>query len=663
MTKCVFNIFNFQNHEMLTNLFGDMSDDDETEEECIELQIQRISKFFACPNAISPLKDLPEDILQSPSLKSLDFDLDKASALQPIDHLPIEGTIRSLQPDESLDVCRSQQQQQQHQQPMHVDDGVEAKQTESNQFIDESRIPEKPLPITAIENVNADSIYQSPDDLPEAVEYFSPTSPKPQDQNAVGQSPLNIPLHTICSNAKPTEAACEPSHYQGDVTAESTLDQIIYDYMPTARDELQACTVKFSTAEGYLLTGLRVAIEKYCVSIEWTRNTVTAVIDQMLDISRQPRHIVNAILEVIEDTKEELSLDFTPPAPSLPQSHQKCLVLVSRLANIIPAFTKYLQFELERKLFTFQLKDHSIPAITNLMHFTVALIDTESPAMDRCNVRALIYKCLYYYKCASIPLVFTVIMAHPHIIPHANAMEHQTDPLVRAIVSVLSNIIYTEHTSSNAELKKTAMFYTLKRRYGFFMDKLFPTAAVVDYCIECLRTNRLLHVDYAIILIAKRQEIEYARDCILEKHLIPMLHQYVSMELNVNVEHDEKICTILFIIGAIVKTFPLEHNITGYLHMFVTCLNATSRQHIQEAAVTAICQMQRFTGTTQIYQHLAGWRPNYPISAHIQVMLKTLVYRKSKAFWFNGKSNGNDDGGDGSNGSNGSTMAIRNTKR
>lgn len=674
-----------QHQEIMASLFGDTSDDEDDADYIDAQQIQRILSSVSTPKMLSPIKDWPADMrCESPSPPSppqelLDIDLE-----QPIsnDTSMIEASEDLLQSEDNVCVMSSIQMvalngdngsQQQQQQQKHaknneeeeVRDEVEnrkEKQQEQNKVSAMEIEDSNPSIENSVEVPAIDSTQQCTGDTPEIDDFYSPASPKPEDQIAEEQTPLSIPLQTICHAAKTKDVDSEPAY---NIATSSALDQLIYNYRPNIRNELQACSNQLSTTECYLLASLRLSIEKYCLSMEWTRDTVTGVIDQLFAISRQPKHLATAILEVIEDTNEDLSLEFTPPAPALSQSHQKCLVLISRLENSIGAFVKYLQFELERRLFTLQPKDKSISAMTNLMHFCVALMDIETTTttMDRCKVPALIYKCLYYYKCAAIPLVFTVIMAHPHVIPHANSMEHQTDPLVRAIVSVLSNIIYTE-SSASEKFKKTAMFYTLKRRYGFFMDKLFPIDAAVDYCIECLRANRLQHVDYALILIAKRQDMEYARDSMLEKQLIPLLHQYVSMDLNANAEHDGKICTILFTIGSIVKAFPLEHDITGYLQMFVTCLNATSRQNIQEAAISAICQTQRFIGTTQIYRHLASWQPNYPISAHIQAILKTLVYRKARLFWFNGNtsSNSNNSRGHTVNDSSSNTMAKRKPK-
>lgn len=623
--------------DILTSLFGDLSDDDDDDEE----QVFRIlnSMNFA-PKMVSPIKDWPDELrIVSPPLLQLDMNELAIATNDSIEQSDIrtlssEADVNDseISMDQSKEILRETTEM-----PLEVpSQGIETEPIQVEQPLDAIQSPEESNSATEA----MESSDKEPTDMNNVanveeiceIDYYSPASPKPDDQVSTVQPPV-IPVNTctIQNELKPEDDVDE----QSQVTTNSALDQIIYNYVPSIRYEMMSSNHTFSTAECYLIASLRNTIEKYCLANEWKTATVTDAIDKLFALSRQPKHLATSILEIVEDTKESLSLEFTPPAPALQPSHQKCLVLVAHLTQLIPSFDKYIQFELERKLFTFHPKDKMTTVMTNLAHFYVALIDIEQPS-DRSRVRLFIYKCLYYFKGTAVPLVFSVIMAHPYALPHANSVEFISDPLIRAIVSTLSNIIYTEGTRAKHSMRME-MFHTLKRRYGFFMDKLFPTDSIVDYCMDCIRANQLQHVDFALILIAKRQDVEYAVQKILEKHLIPMLHQYFSMNLNINTEHDEKICMILFTIGSIVKTFPIEQNVNGFLHIFVTCLNATQRQIIQEAAVSAICQMSRF-GTTQIYPHLASWKPNYTISSHIQAMLRTIVYRKPKPFWFaNGK--------------------------
>lgn len=626
-----------QKPDVFTSLFGELSDEEDIEEE----QIQRIFDLFVTPKMLSPIKDWPDDTRAlHPPLNKINLDEPVTSTPENMqqsvviindEHSDASAVLSTHLNDvacqaieESLE-CIGQKADLEAVEPIQTDDLLNSNQqceTSNDLSVNINCDYEKSISLNC-EN-GADEMAET--------DYNSPASPMPGDQMATAEPPL-IPINTVRSASMQMDDVCETSQVSTD--SQSAIDQIIYNYVPNVRNEVLSCALKFTDAECYLLASLRNAIEMYCMMKEWTMESVTECVSKLLVLSRKPRHLAASILEVVEDTKETLSIECTPPAPALQASHQKCLVLVHRLAQFIPSFNKYLHFELERKLFTFA-REKSVVAMTNLAHFFVALVDTEHPS-DRAKVRLFIYKCLYYYKTTAVPLVFTVIMAHPYALPHANSVEFISDPLIRAIISTLSNIIYSEPGLKETNLRKTEMFHTLKRRYGLLMDKLFPIDSVIDYCMNCIQADRLQHVAYALILIAKRQNVDYAVKQILKKHLIPMLHHYCSMDLQVNAKHDEKICTILFTIGSIVKTFPIEQNIQGFLEIFVTCLNVTQRQSIQEAAVSAICQMNRF-GFAQIYQHLANWKPNYTISPHIQAGLKTIAYRKPKSFWYgNGK--------------------------
>lgn len=608
---------------MLTSLFGDCDEDEYDEDNIDAEQIQRIlDSLVAVPKLISPIKDWPEDIhIETPPLIDLDAEPLERIKAPPTNVPSIERSLSPPPNETSTSAISSIESEVPNEDPANITD-------EPNKIEEVSL--ESPNQLECITNT-IDSIVHEPNTIEEipgdsiCTEFDSPASPKPDDQLTTSEPPT-IPIEPRINKSNSNETISE----QSLVSTDSALDQIIYNYSPRMQNAFQ----NQDNEDCYLLASLRNAIEMYCRKKEWTSDSTPQVIEKLFALSRRPKHLAAAILEVVEDTKESLSMEFTPPAPALQPSHQKCLVLVSRLTKLMPAFDKYVQFELERKLFNFQANERQIYTMVNLTHFFIALNDIDQPT-NRAEIRMFIYKCLYYFKMATIPLVFTVIMAHPHAIPHAKAMETITDPLIRAIVSSLSNIVYTdsEQTKSIKVYKKSEMFYTLKRRYGFFMDKLFPIDSIVDYCIELIQANRLQHVDYALILIAKRQDVEYAVQKIIDKHLMPMLQQYFTLNVFLNAEHDGKICTILFTMASIVKTFPLEHDITKYLDIFVTCLNATHRQSIQEAAVAAICQLNRF-GTTRIYRQLAVWRPNYTLSPHIQAMLYTITYRKTKSFWF-----------------------------
>lgn len=456
---------------------------------------------------------------------------------------------------------------------------------------------------------------------------YSPSSPLPADRFSTEITPI-IPSYT----QSPTISRhIDETPTELNDLMNSTIDRIIKSYSQNIRSTLlENLNSTPSADDAYLLASLRNAIESYCTN-EWSSETVTICVDKMLGLSERPKYLATSILEVIEDTCDPVSIEFTPPAPALPLSHQKCLVLVKRITHQIPSFDKYVEHQLERNLFSFT-QSLNVPAMINLAHFYIGLIDVEQPS-DKSKVRLFIYKCLYYYSHKATPLIYTMLLAHPYVLPHAHSVETITDPLIQTIVCILTNTSYSVTTSYEQNCKKNEMYFILKVRYGYFANKSFPIQNVVEHCIECIRSNRLLNVDYALILLAKRQGCDWAITSVIDKYLIPLLHQYMSSEIATNTEHDKQICVILNTIGSIIKTYPLDQKIDYHLNIFIACLNATDRQMIQEAAVTAICQMCRF-GVAQVYECLSHWKPTFDVSPKIMAMLNTMVYQKNKNFWY-----------------------------
>lgn len=588
---------------------------DKCTDECIEESMEAV--LSEIPESTAEPNHLYEDLLLSP--ESVSPGSMSPESMSP-DHLsPTSLESMSEEEDNSLE-------------SPEISESLDIQQPELDSVLERTTDPIEETEKMSTTNQRCANDLDEFDD-------FSPASPKPDDKICTEMPPV-IPINTISNKNHQFEEEEDEEEEEGEekeeerptIHTDSALDQIIYNYRPSMQTALKLVGNNFSNANCYLLASLRNAIEKYCL-VEWSSESVTECIEKLLNLTQRSKYLATSILEVVEDTNESLSLEFTPSAPALQPSHQKCINLVHRLTQIMPTFNQYVRFELERRLFDFG-KEKLVSVMTNLTHFFIALTDIEQPT-DLKKVRFFIFKCLYYFKKSAVPLVFAVLMAHKNALPHVNAVESLEDPLTLAIVSSLSSIKYLDNDNNRMRLlfKRSEMFHTLKRLYGFFADKLFPTESVITYCIDCLRTNRLEHVDYALILIAKRTDCEYAVSEIIKKHLIPMLIQYFSIDLNVNHEHDEKIQTILFIIGSIVKTFPMEQNVDGYLDIFVKCLNKTQRQTIQEAAILAICQLNRF-GMHKIYHHLKNWKPNYQISLQIQVTLRNFVYKRPEGFWF-----------------------------
>lgn len=454
---------------------------------------------------------------------------------------------------------------------------------------------------------------------------FSPASPQPELNACAQYEPPEIPLVP----RMPFRSVDAGARAEEPDTSAAIIDHFIYNYSAAANRQIAAAARDPYANEAYLLASLRNALEMHHLKATPAHDCV----ERLLHLTRRPLWLATAILEMVEDTREKISMACTPPAPAMQPTLQKLLVVTVHLSRAIAKFDRFVQFELERRLFSLT-KEKDISEMVNLTHFYTGLIGIE-PKQDLAKVRLFIYKCLYYFTYKSVPLVFTVIMAHPLALPHANVMDHISDPVTRAIVSILTNIPYSAHSAQKdaALYRKNEMYMTLRLRFGHFIDKSFPIDGAIDHCVEQLSANRLANVSYALILLAKRQGLEFAMKEIVEKRLRPLLDHYFTQNLSTTTAYDQQIVVILQTIGSIVKTMPVDANVDAFADLYQRCLKATERQAIQEAAVAAICQLNRF-GASRIYEHLKAWTPNYAISDRTEAMLRTLVHRKRKPYWF-----------------------------
>lgn len=598
--------------------------------------MENIFEYFRCPEILSPIRDLPVE----ENSDRIQPNLDATKALDE----PLIASTANSEVTPNSDRCENSIE-------IEVNSGagldtnsiigIEAVAPE----ICDNEISEIDVPTnsskTTVEDAAENATYtkESTEVLePEkdSLYDYSPASPPPEQCSSA--IPTIIPLYTQIESTVATPSSPSINASASD-SSQSIFDRLIKSYSHAKREKLLNNIKTCLTAdESYTIASLRNSIETLCMeSTEWTSAAVTVCVEKMLKLTWRPMLLVKALLEVIEDTIDTMCYDFTPPSPAMTLTHRKCLLLIVRIEREIPSFMKYMEFQVDRSLFQFS-QPLKLPAMINLTHLYIGLLDLQQPE-DRSKVRLFIYKCLYYYTHKATPMIYAMLMAHPYVLPHANTVGSDADPLVRAIISVMTNIRYTSTGTTPADPmhRKNEMYNVLKRRYGYFADKSFPTECFIDHAVECIRFGRLMNVDYALILVAKRQGCEWAVKSIIEKHLLPMLYAYVSGDIAVNTQNDDRIRSILFIIASIVKTFPLEQKIDYYLNIFVTCLNATDRVTIQEAALSAMCQLSRF-GCAQIYPYISAWKPpSHGISSKLMAMLNTVVYQKNRNFWYASK--------------------------
>lgn len=453
------------------------------------------------------------------------------------------------------------------------------------------------------------------------------------------------------SPASPPQFNEEPTSYQEPLIipiAPKTLhSSVVKDILANfdKRKRLAVSQRKYklpTTAEEQILTTTRCRIEKYLLS-EWDVETIEACCN---DLSHaRPGILSKCFVEVVMSTKNEnLSSEFTPPAPALPKTHQKITVLIKRIGRLVNGFEDLVLFQLEKTMFVLTEEKLSIAEAMNLTHLFIALTDCmDEEAKSSCVLFA--YKCLYYFAIKSIPMVHSVLMAYPTILPQFPKFQESdnvteffrnTTNILQATLAIV--LINTNLSESNVDgkcssgLKKRELSTILRSYYNF--SCMHPTVDdFVDILVNHLTNgSNLDDISYSLILLAKRNGTVWADDMIQRK-LLPQLNRFLQTISN-GTENDERIKILVSAISSIVKTYPTIRDISNYQQIFYKILDATTRQTIQEEAVMALLRTSRF-GMVNVYKRISDWQPRNAVSRQCYAMLNTFLYRQNLSYWQN----------------------------
>lgn len=455
----------------------------------------------------------------------------------------------------------------------------------------------------------------------------SPQSPV-QETFETEEDPIIIPFDRF--DTKKETVVVKDSRQK--VPATSLLHAFINEYDRNTRSDVINKIWnkdKESPKMSHDIETLRKSIDSY-LQVEWTRDATQLVCQKCMKYMRNVNVVVSAILETIEDNADDPNnMESTPPAPPLPLTHQKLILVVEKLSTWLKP---QLIQTLDRKIFTLKTgvdNKEQLETLMSLTHFYIGLTDIESENEKCSTARLFIYKALYYYNHKSFPLVYAMLSAQPNCLPKVtNTAYEDDDALVTTIKSILMST--TKDQKEKSEFKKRELRALLLTQYGYQPFK--PTTdLVITELVEKLKKNQLKNLDYSFILLAKRYGYEWAMAKIIKAHLYPLLEQLMTLSMESDA-HDEKIVVCLRIISAILKTYPSNVDTTYFLQLFKTVLDRSTKPSIQEAAVEALIRFQRF-GFVDIYQRIRKWNPQHKISPRLVLMMKTFVYRKDLNFW------------------------------
>lgn len=546
--------------------------DASSKESVEDIDIVNISKYFALPTVIEPIVDRIDDLMDS-------FECDQL--------------------DESLNI---------------VSDEGELFLMEEDYFEDD------------------DKLFITTPPPSEDFPTYSPASPPPSDRNGTTETETIIPLDSVVPSCA------------------SVTDTIINSYSFSKRSK----PIHIENSYPRLYANLREHIETY-LTMNWSESELSTCCSTLLSLTVRPQMLSTCILEVIEDTENEaLETICTPPAPAMTVSHQRIILLIVRISLQLPGFDTYCLLQVERALFTLGSDKLKFPSLINLTRLYLGLADITVGQPDR--MRLFIYKCLYYKQKSAVTMVYTTLMAYPDCLPRLPDLrivqDHisqlvcefsQFDPLCQAIHVMLMNTFFNKKPSINTnhigcnvpvnEFKIEEMAFLMRSYYRHTSETRFTVELVVQNLLDRIEANRLRNVPYALLLLAKWKGCEWARSKLIDGQLTVLLKKYM-VNISLSDQNDSQIAAILFVIGSIVKAFPVTDEIDKYLQIFVSILKVTpaQRQCVQEAAVACLLQMNRF-GTVNVYQRIREWKPPFAISRKLWLQLQTFVHRRCRSFW------------------------------
>ncbi|XP_058826601.1 uncharacterized protein LOC131686704 [Topomyia yanbarensis] len=611
-------------------------------------KLLHIKDYFMLPLSLNPIEDAERHIDARDDEDNEDCDTDDNEEDDPVQNLPdclaterfdvtYKDDQESKRPNEELT------------KPIRVDVGV----VSSNEIIDS---PQSPVPASPVSSPRYDSFKEplridtvntttsTATDSPESpIPGDSPMSPVPDTQSSSSwsceDSPMSPPLESRISMYNETvEPKIIPLEHPianrlEDDCSNTPIGKTIARYSTSRRAEvLRRMAPDASKKEAALIRKVVQLIKAY-VQGEWTMDGVTHRCTELMQVTKDTRIISQAFIDsVVSYGDMPVDVQCSPPAPPLPRIVQQLVLLLKTMNESLLSLDRVILQEIDRKVFTLKSDKVNLVSITAMTHLYIGITD--------CNRflggtgRLYIYKCLYYFNFKGLPLIYYILKAFPHALPKKGSLHYDnSDAVVSTIRTVLMNTNFLERpNSAGAHLyKKSELLKLLKYFYGYQQGSPTYEELIINL-VEKIKANKLRNVDYCLILVAKRKGYAWANTHIVQKHLYPLLNDYLK-QLNAEGTVDDQICCLIFTLSAILKTQPNGQNVSGIMQILGSIVQMSdSNRRVQEAAVAALMRMTRF-GFADIYEWLCKWCPTYEVSGRIKLMMATFVHRKDGRFW------------------------------
>lgn len=406
---------------------------------------------------------------------------------------------------------------------------------------------------------------------------------------------------------------------------------------------------------------MRKSIKIY-LDAEWISENLELCLKQLEGKSQL--FLKEAIFETVEDNEmqNEISTQFTPPAPPLPHYQQKLILLIKRLADKHPMLPHVLMQDLEMKLFKCENVILEVAYLRNLCYYYTSLVDLFFDG-DTTMVFYFIVKCIYFYNYKAIPMIFVLIKAFPRALPKKCALLKKNSPnidwenmsglevskvrldlewvdsLDLTVFYLLTSIqMYRRKGHESYAFHDHELFNYLPKYYGFAQS--FITAPkLLDILVKRFVDGDLTNLSLSFILLAKRMNVDFTIRTLLKEKLLPMLNKFIH-EITDNVEQKkiDQICLLVEVVSSILKTFADEKE-KSFKEIFPLIINILGRaeksQQLQEQCIRAILRLHRFIDNhKEIYDILVHqYEKRNSFSKSLQYSIVTFIHRKNENYF------------------------------
>jgi len=453
---------------------------------------------------------------------------------------------------------------------------------------------------------------------PDAVIEDSPSSPPAEECGQGGDQLLTIPL-------SPTKTVAEeqPSAFQ-------LMSKQIQQEQSAFLTQIKKTTKKNRAR-------INLFINKFMKANPLTSELLKTTVDDVMMSSciKNPsvfiRHLIACVIKTADDL---VDLSFTPPAPPMTVSQQRCLLLLRAIDTRHKELEQAVNPEYNLNLFTGFFLDELSHILFNNLTLTLeemcslvrVFIGISRSQGQLGRARVFLYDCLFFFPPRAYALTYTILCVWAEVLRHVNFPTGLTC-MDRTVVYLLFNCTKVKAVPG-LQGKVLQIRSLIQSTYGYqtppttTLDDL--TSYLMSKLVETRSMDEATSIAACLKLISRWEGIDWSAN-LVQVHLWPLLEGW-SKGLG---EHAGA-AAALTCIGYISQDLPCDklHAVEKMLTVLIHLLNQGPTV-MQEAALSSLVILGGKHNPQTVINLLKSWKPNWNLSPSIEAMLKSFVKKCS----------------------------------